>query len=123
MTCLGHGPSNRPLLDRDMQKPQTNEIIQTNVAASIKIIEEKICQVHRGTFSNSTYVWDLITANGQRSKEDRKALKVETRGPIEAGRKAAEKPLENKLWKFLIQGLSGVLRIWNMFSTAMLRRA
>jgi hypothetical protein len=48
---LGHGPSNMPLLDRDMQKPQTNEIIQTNVAASTKIIEEKYAKCIEEHFS------------------------------------------------------------------------
>ncbi|CAI7662391.1 unnamed protein product [Penicillium glandicola] len=97
--CLTHGPSQVPLLDHELQKPQAKEILRTLAAALNDIADEKKCT--RCTVENIStlltgHVRDLRAAkrSGVWSKEDKKALKAE----IKALFKPMKKDLKS-LWK------------------------
>jgi hypothetical protein len=96
---MSHGPSKTPLLDRELQKPQTQEIIQAISSALDEFVDEKKCT--RCTVENlSTLLTEQIRnlreakQNGEWSKEDRKALKAETKSLL----KPVKKQLKG-LWK------------------------
>ncbi|OOQ91163.1 hypothetical protein PEBR_01217 [Penicillium brasilianum] len=97
--CMSHGPSKTPLLDRELQKPQTQEFIHAISSALRELVDEKKCT--RCTVENlSTLLTDQIRnlreakQNGEWSKEDRKALKAETKSLL----KPVKKQLKG-LWK------------------------
>ncbi|KAJ5964484.1 uncharacterized protein N7479_004360 [Penicillium vulpinum] len=97
--CLTHGPSQVPLLDSELQKPQAKEIIRTLAAALNDIVDEKKCTkctVEHISTLLTAQVRDLRAAkrSGMWSKEDKKALKAE----IKAVLKPVKKDVK-RLWK------------------------
>jgi hypothetical protein len=97
--CLTHGPSQVPLLDSELQRPQAKDIIHTLAKALNDIADEKKCT--KCTAENIStlitgHVRDLRAAkrSGMWSKEDKKALKVEIKGLL----KPAKKDIKS-LWK------------------------
>lgn len=97
--CMSHGPSKTPLLDRDLQKPQTQEIIHAISSALEELVDEKKCT--RCTVEDlSTLLTEQIRnlreakQNGVWSKEERKAMKAETKSLL----KPVKKQLKG-LWK------------------------
>ncbi|KAJ5498264.1 hypothetical protein N7453_007315 [Penicillium expansum] len=90
--CLTHGPSQVPLLDLELQKPQAKDIIRTLAAALNDIADEKKCT--KCTVENIStlltgHVRDLRAAkrSGMWSKEDKKALKTEIKGLLKPVKK------------------------------------
>ncbi|KAJ6168393.1 hypothetical protein N7497_001236 [Penicillium chrysogenum] len=97
--CLTHGPSQVPLLDSELQRPQAKDIIHTLAEALNDIADEKKCT--KCTAENIStlitgHVRDLRAAkrSGMWSKEDKRALKVEIKGLL----KPAKKDIKS-LWK------------------------
>lgn len=97
--CLTHGPSQVPLLDCELQKPQAKDIIRTLAAALNDIADEKKCT--KCTVENIStlltgHVRDLRAAkrSGMWSKEDKKALKAEIKGLLKPVKKDVK-----SLWK------------------------
>ncbi|CAI7660278.1 unnamed protein product [Penicillium palitans] len=97
--CLTHGPSQVPLLDHELQKPQAKDIIQTLATALNDIANEKKCT--KCTVENIStlltgHVRDLRAAkrSGVWSKEDKKALKAEIKGLLRPVKKDVK-----SLWK------------------------
>ncbi|CRL23854.1 unnamed protein product [Penicillium camemberti] len=97
--CLTHGPSQVPLLDHELQKPQAKDIIQTLATALNDIADEKKCT--KCTVENIStlltgHVRDLRAAkrSGVWSKEDKKALKAEIKGLLRPVKKDVK-----SLWK------------------------
>ncbi|KAJ5170520.1 uncharacterized protein N7500_003303 [Penicillium coprophilum] len=97
--CSTHGPSQVPLLDRELQNQQAKDIIRTLTTALNDLTDEKKCT--KCTVENIStlltgHVRDLRAAkrSGMWSKEDKKALKAEI--------KCLLKPLKKdvkSLWK------------------------
>ncbi|KAJ6180440.1 hypothetical protein N7519_010901 [Penicillium mononematosum] len=97
--CLTHGPSQVPLLDSELQKPQAKDIIRALATALNDIADEKKCT--KCTVENIStlitgHVRDLRAAkrSGMWSKEDKKALKVEIKGLLKPVKKDVK-----SLWK------------------------
>ncbi|KAJ5503237.1 hypothetical protein N7463_006111 [Penicillium fimorum] len=97
--CLTHGPSQVPLLDRELQKPQAKDIIRTLATALNDIADEKKCT--KCTVENISklltgHVRDLRAAkrSGMWSKEDKRALKMEIKGLLRPVKKDVK-----SLWK------------------------
>ncbi|KAJ5400580.1 hypothetical protein N7465_011069 [Penicillium sp. CMV-2018d] len=97
--CLTHGPSQVPLLDHELQKQQTKDIIQTLATAVNDIADEKKCTKCTVEIISALlvgHVRDLRAAkqSGVWSKEDKKALKAEIKYLL----KPVKKDVKN-LWK------------------------
>ncbi|OQE38932.1 hypothetical protein PENCOP_c007G04362 [Penicillium coprophilum] len=97
--CLTHGPSQVPLLDRELQNQQTKEIIRALTTALNDLTDEKKCT--KCTVENiatllTGQVRDLRAAkrSGMWSKEDKKALKAEIKGLLKPLKKDVK-----SLWK------------------------
>ncbi|OGM39931.1 hypothetical protein ABOM_011353 [Aspergillus bombycis] len=83
-SCTVHGPSQTPHLDRQLQQPQTKEILQALSVALNDIADERQCTkcaVETASGLLTGYVREVKAAkkNGQYSKEERKALKKEVK--------------------------------------------
>lgn len=96
---MSNGPSKTPLLDRELQKPQTQEVIHAISSALNELVNEKKCT--KCTVENlSTLLTEHIRnlreakQNGEWTKEDRKILKAETKSLL----KPVKKQLKG-LWK------------------------
>ncbi|KAJ5381801.1 uncharacterized protein N7496_004229 [Penicillium cataractarum] len=97
--CMSHGLSKTPLLDRELQRSQTREVIHAISSALNELVDDKKCT--KCTVENlSTLLTEHIRnlreakQNGQWSKEDRKLLKAETKSLL----KPVKKQLKS-LWK------------------------
>ncbi|KAJ5824268.1 hypothetical protein N7447_006608 [Penicillium robsamsonii] len=97
--CVTHGPSQVPLLDRELQKLQAKDIIRTLATALNDITDEKKCT--KCTVENisnllTSHVRDLRAAkrSGMWTKEDKKALKMEIKGLLKPVKKDVK-----SLWK------------------------
>ena len=98
-TCATHGPSQAPLLDRELQKPRSKEIIQTISATLNDLASEKQCTrctVKSISILLTGHVREMREAKrtGEWSKEDKKALKAEARAMF----KPVKKDIK-ALWK------------------------
>ncbi|KAE8333070.1 hypothetical protein BDV39DRAFT_199422 [Aspergillus sergii] len=81
-SCTVHGSSQTPHLDRQLQQPQTKEILQALTVALNDIADERQCTkcaVETASGLLTGYVREVKAAkkNGQYSKEEKKALKKE----------------------------------------------
>ncbi|KAE8313185.1 hypothetical protein BDV41DRAFT_576903 [Aspergillus transmontanensis] len=81
-SCTVHGSSQTPHLDRQLQQPQTKEILQALTVALNDIADERQCTkcaVEAASGLLTGYVREVKAAkkNGQYSKEEKKALKKE----------------------------------------------
>ncbi|KAB8275324.1 hypothetical protein BDV30DRAFT_236692 [Aspergillus minisclerotigenes] len=84
-SCTVHGPSQTPHLDRQLQQPETKEILQALSVAFNDIADERQCTkcaVETTSSLLTGYIREVKAAkkNGQYSKEEKKALKKEIKG-------------------------------------------
>lgn len=94
-----HGASQSELLDRELQRPQAQEIIRalTNALNDINDNDKCTkCAVENASTLLTTQVRDIRGAkrNGEWTKEERKALKAEAKGIFKPVKKAVK-----ALWK------------------------
>jgi uncharacterized protein YlaN (UPF0358 family) len=99
MDCATHGPSQVPLVDRELQKPQAKEVIRVLTAALNDLTNEKKCTkctVESISTQLTGHARDLRAAkrSGAWSKEDKKALKAEVKGLFKPIKKDVK-----SLWK------------------------
>ncbi|KAJ5646857.1 hypothetical protein N7490_003229 [Penicillium lividum] len=97
--CPTHGPSQSALFDRELQKPQAQEIIRALTKALNDINDNEQCTkcaVQNASTLLTTHVREIKTAkrNGEWTKEERKALKAEVKGVFKPVKKAVK-----ALWK------------------------
>ncbi|CAL5873436.1 uncharacterized protein PFLUO_LOCUS7715 [Penicillium psychrofluorescens] len=97
--CSAHGPSQSPLLDRELQKPEAKEIISALSSALNDLSDEgkcTKCTVENISTLLTSHAREIRAAkqNGEWPKEDRKALKAEVKGLFKGVKKDVK-----ALWK------------------------
>ncbi|KAJ5525448.1 hypothetical protein N7494_012098 [Penicillium frequentans] len=97
--CPTHGPSQSERFDRELQRPQAQEMIRALTKALNDINDQEKCTkcaVENASTLLTTHVRDIraLKQNGEWTKEERKALKAEVKGIFKPVKKSVK-----ALWK------------------------
>ncbi|KAJ5785197.1 uncharacterized protein N7503_010409 [Penicillium pulvis] len=97
--CPTHGPSQSERFDRELQRPQAQEMIRALTKALNDINDQDKCTkcaVENASTLLTTHVRDIraLKQNGEWTKEERKALKAEVKGIFKPVKKSVK-----ALWK------------------------
>ncbi|PLN81402.1 hypothetical protein BDW42DRAFT_169002 [Aspergillus taichungensis] len=95
VSCTVHGPSQTPHLDRELQLPYAQAMIQALTAALNDLTDEKKCTqcaLERTSTLLASHVQEIqsVKKNGQWSKGERKALKAELKTSLKGVKKDAK---------------------------------